>query len=1315
MKQMSVVKAALLSTICLATVHIADAVALKASSCNPPCSEHGLCIENRCFCRSPYGGPGCHDVINKALPQADDRGGAAAVPGPDASAAAAAEDSGDDLFGRGDGASDQETDAPADGPGSARSQEGPLLKVEAADLGSENGGSKNDPAFSEDSLSSDTDSPPATEQAQVQPMAVPPPSPALRASLAEIPAAPASSATSWWPAALGSLNGFWQKVRPDAEQPSSAPTGGDFSERPAAPARPRAHSILRGRQEDRRSTRSPTILASGDPMPRLSALSRGSYSITDACIPWLAELRSADLRNATHSEGSVSDMKSMRLLMFKARIGGGQGLKKQSFHSQMGRVHKGPAWSEANALFTRLDVSGDDMLSFEEYNAENLCGFRRSVLEVLGARQESFLQAFRLLDTDRNGELQEQEFIQTVSGPLLGLTESNAAHLFQLADWDGTPGVITRKEFQQVGALPRLRAEVMDKEPDRDVAFKQADKNADGILDADEFAQHAMDMGDFENGDAAAAAKAELDKNNDGAVSSDEYLNKCWFTTGGICGGLQMCAQWRGPVYCYKGSSAETFGACNCFPGFCAKNGMCVPEELHSKNDTALGPEAHAVLKKMQKVDISKIGSSTGSVNPAAAVGGVLVGIALVGQLKLALSAWPGLGVIVFGLSVCAFCSVTVTCFRAYSVPKTLNNTFQVVMMSLVFLAVTLSMTSLVRIFAPRSSKVVSVCWYAHDDADDYGLDLGEEKRVRAYNLFQLVVSYLCVIGLWFLPLTGADGNTKGILIMLYLFIVILDSSMLDLEVKQCSNRRLLWDLTLKSGDDIVRIDCLAAWWNFKPAGLHDEGDPDWAKGESIDVSGLGGKKKPQGPAQGNVSKFETYRKLSLQDGGVASSSQPPKASKWLGSNEEAIRASAINMNQVHFAAEYSGLGDEGMNYVYGRVVLCWEDTALELVIPQGPDSDGQGTSWIAVDPSSEDPAKTLAPKDDSGAYLWPWLRAQEGGEENQSIQRKMSLVAQAGGTGLIIGQRGIDHLSCKPFGEGPEAARHVWQGNYYGRHVRSLSSDPVAEVQKTPDDFMVDFVSDVSIDTVPMGCAVNTVVINSMDMQELRWAVEEREALLQEEKERPRAGGAPDDDLCRAKVPITAFECRRKKQNLAVASSSEGQSEVQKFALCKDKETVAFRHVFDHQRTIMALVSPKAESTFSFLEGIRVWVMSHPFTQARPYYAFFHLFLTALVLQVVLEMALMLYRSLLLNGQGRFAASVFLPTLMNGLNSSYYLDWWPTYILQKEKRYGLKKKDAPVVSQTVGALFTSLLLLEYFGVACALFGYYGIYKVVVE
>jgi hypothetical protein len=167
--------------------------------------------------------------------------------------------------------------------------------------------------------------------------------------------------------------------------------------------------------------------------------------------------------------------------------------------------------------------------------------------------------------------------------------------------------------------------------------------------------------------------------------------------------------------------------------------------------------------------------------------------------------------------------------------------------------------------------------------------------------------------------------------------------------------------------------------------------------------------------------------------------------------NEE-MRARLGKTNELIAFPPFAGLGDECIEYVKDQVVLVWEDTDLELVSPQGLDSDGT-TRWIEVDPEQSEGQN---PKDDSGMPVCPWVRTKASGKSSQTMQSKMSVVAQAGAAGLILGQRGIDHLTCQPFGESAEKPKVIWQGSYYGGPEK---------IQKTSDDFRHDFMLNVGED----------------------------------------------------------------------------------------------------------------------------------------------------------------------------------------------------------------------------------------------------------
>lgn len=612
-----------------------------------------------------------------------------------------------------------------------------------------------------------------------------------------------------------------------------------------------------------------------------------------------------------------------------------------------------------------------------------------------------------------------------------------------------------------------------------------------------------------------------------------------------------------------------------------------------------------------------------------------------------------------FTMSVSAFFIVTVTCFRAYSVPGSIDGPFQVFLMSLVFCAVSLSITSLVRVWSPASSKVLPVCWYAEDDVADYGLDLKEEMKVRSFNWWMTFVSASCVFGLWALPLTGASNtNNKFMLMMLYAFIIILDACMLEVEVNQCANRKMVWSLKMRSGKQQAVVDCLSAWWNHRPS----EGN-------------------------GNLIKFEGFRQIQEASGG---------GGRMVAEDEECL-SKPCEENELVYITAYAGYGEDLSTYVKDRVVLIWEDTEIELVVPYGINTEKGLTRWLRVDGWQGDKYVTdkeedLAPKAGSG-FLCPWVKANPAGS-GQSVQEKMLIAAQAGAKGLIVGQRGIDAFKSELFGDAPIEPGMLWPGQY---------SSTDGGTGLTMDDFKSDFTNGKyhsNGERITKGCAINTLLISNLDMQEIAWALEER------------AGDTEgmDEEMLKNACAVTALECRRKWQvNGNGGSGVCVQSNVTRFSLQNNMTHASFRHVFTNQRHILAEVSTKAHSELQFLIDVRTWITGLSLTKYW-WYPFWHLLLTGLALSVVLQLALMMYRELFVNDYGKLSGIVFAVTLLNGLNTSFYLDWWPTFLWRSGGRYDAKPAKGDAMKQ-VGGVCTLLVMVGYTGCSIGLFVYYGILK----
>lgn len=1269
------------------------AVTLKKSApCFPACVPgHGLCIEGRCFCRTPYGGPVCEQVVGNdddhvANPiNATGTSQAAGMANPVArSQAAVPAPSGNgnenlafDFLGSGD---DTEEEATPDAPVAEQSS----LQIESGDLSM--GGQIRI-----------TDLPPHGDRVPDQ---------VIKGNVA--PAPIQMPAVSQEGVASDRDTRGWHHPRSSVPPPAAAaqmpplPPVSWQVEQEGIPQQPKHHGdtgpVVQHRRHQEQEVTKLSVVPS-EPRLSLAVLADTSDKVSDeACIPWLAEFRALDIHEQTGGMGSIDNMKMGRLKAFQSRAKGLDTLKKDDFISSVSKWKPGPSYNEIETLFSKLDTTGDGVLTFDEYNAENLCGFRRLLLEALAVRLESFENGFRLLDENLDGEISEDEFLAMVSGVLLGLEERDAKIIFKSADiFDGSPGKLTRTEFQILGGLPRLRFEVAAKEPDLAVAFKQADTNGDDNLDSKEFDAHAKEMGSFTEEKAAIPAKEELDRNGDGKIEKSEYVNKCWTSTGGRCTGVGFCPQWRGPTTCVKSSLTGYAwgGYCTCAPGYCAKNGLCIPEELHSEKDSPLGPDAQTVLKKMQDVDEDKADSGPqADINPASAVAALLLGVAVLMQLKTAMANFPVIGVLVFSLAVVAFFSVTITCFRAYSSPKTISNDAQTWIILMVFSSVTLSITSLVRVWSPDCSKTLIVCFLATDDRE-YGLDTEEEGTVRSYNFFMTSLCVVCSLGLIILPMDGVKTTqTKFIMIMLYMFIVVLDSWMSSAEVRACAARRLLWDLELSTNSEKhhAKLTCAVAWWSL------------FDNDEQTKISFGSYREKPD--ARGGAGRL-----MSLRD--------EQKLAMEPAENE------LIHLDPLKLAKVY---------YVRGCVVCAWEDSDLELVVPNGEKKAEDGTTipnstdWVRVD-EVEDYQKY---KSESGEYLCPWVRI--GTVERakaQSVAHKMQVVTQAGAAGLIIGQRVIGQLHTKVFHLPKQfsVTKQVWKGDYKLKAVKDADGGMEAPENPTYEEEPNRFERNVKKGKnhlkrakngketlIEKGVAVNTVLINNLDMQELVWVLDERKAKRKADLECASGG---------ATYGIFAVSCNRKKDLIAKQTPSM-TSEVSKLEMEDEVETTddvvqkklssmkslmaaSFKHVYKNQRQILSDVSKEPEHTMAFLINIRGWITEQWYIKSKVY-PFIHLLLTVLGLNLVLEMSLQIYHSFNLNGKSQWAVMIFLLDLVNLSNTSYNLQWWPAHVWGPSGLEKLKNKPAQdQLFSHVGALLTVLVILQYSVGCVSLFVVHGI------
>jgi Ca2+-binding EF-hand superfamily protein len=989
--------------------------------------------------------------------------------------------------------------------------------------------------------------------------------------------------------------------------------------------------------------RKPMHMKTRRPVLELAELRGRSHEV---CVPWLAELRSWDLHQFTGGKGAVTDMKTTREQCFKARAGGSSRLSNYSFLGSLGKWYHGPSRDEAARLFAVLDTSGDGSLDYEEYNWENLCGFRGLLLTVLGAQKLPFTQGFHILDKNRDGELKEDEFMAESTGELLGLHASAARDIFKILDVNTSEGSITRSEFEHLGGLPRLRLQIEKKEPDVANAFQEADKNNDRNLQKAEFLAHAQVMGDFRNLKAASSVMRDLDKNHDGVLARSEYVNTCWKSTGAICNGLDaFCDQWRGPVFCGRDGALQMNRPCMCAPGYCAKNGACIPEELHASSDQPLGPEAGKVLAKMQTISVNSLQreylGGRSDVNPAETIVSLLFVLAILMQLKSAFTSFPALAVLSFAASIISFTLVATVFFRAYSVPYSMKNDAQLLVALLIYCSIAYCVTSLTRLWSPAAAKTPIICWFTNDDADEFGLDIAEERIVWMFNCLSQVVMAVCTLGLWEGPLDAQESSrTRFMLLLLYAFIVVLDSQLLVIELSNCAARKLKCELHLhqrtvgpRSSTIHTRLISLAAWWNDFCTDAELEGRDVLEKGQLP--------RKPSAFKRFNT--FEVFRTWP----------DPPK------------RQPRLKSMPTELCNELFSLNSTVAQSVYGKVVVIWEDANLEM---------------------------------ESVTSAVPRLKLIEDAEDmtSQTLQEKMWMVTQAGASGLVIGQRLAGALNAEKFGTSPQHPKpeFVWSGSY---KVKDGNAD---SLQKSAPDFEKDWMTmnflfgGTKASRTAMGCAVNTFLIGFTDMQELEWALSERSQDARSIDDIAKAKDGRDDALHPSQVICASFAQRRRAAGETGSGNSSPLAHFSLRAQARETDGKHFAKLLGLQRQLLSDVSPTAKGPLDFLSGVRSWVEQLPFVKHWSW-AYIHLLMTACALFFVLEMGMLMYRRMHVNKAGLWAYFfVLFVAVLNGCNISVRIDWWVF-------------KPALPQKVSVGAVLAGIIMIVYSSAVVGLFVYY--------
>jgi len=361
-------------------------------------------------------------------------------------------------------------------------------------------------------------------------------------------------------------------------------------------------------------------------------------------------------------------------------------------------------------------------------------------------------------------------------------------------------------------------------------------------------------------------------------------------------------------------------------------------------------------------------------------------------------------------------------------------------------------------------------------------------------------------------------------------------------------------------------------------------------------------------------------------------------------------------------------------------------------------------------------------------------------GNEQQTLQQKMLILTQAGASGLIIGQRGhgcldADNFKNRPLppdGDSQNAGNRktVWTGTYHLRRfdIREQEFDTKVEISETRDVFnRYDFVNNwlgaewkaffnpfgtQSNTYVEDGVAINTFLIDSMDMQELKWSLEKRhqdsgyDTHAQERQlsagrgdGASESGQATDDqpDIPHCKM-YASFSCRLTPVEHGEKRTSKQMRSFGGFILKgpKDEKDTndQFSRVVAHQHEILRNVVGEKHGASFFLYGIRNWVEELWFVKWHMY-QYFHLGVSALALVFVLNMSFVMVRRIHDNDFGVWADFLVIGIMvMNGQNISTPIHWFP-FKLKRMKELSL------------GTALTAIVLVGYHSLLMVIVCYY--------
>ena len=134
--------------------------------------------------------------------------------------------------------------------------------------------------------------------------------------------------------------------------------------------------------------------------------------------------------------------------------------------------------------------------------------------------EKDIKQAFDDFDKDRSGEIDFDEFKNSITGFLDGLSEKEAKTVFNYLDKDHN-GVIDYQEFQIL--LNMITAED-DNEGMVKLVFITMDADNDGKVTLEEFSHCSLFQKMLPKGVDLADIFEEMDKNNDGFVDFEEFI-----------------------------------------------------------------------------------------------------------------------------------------------------------------------------------------------------------------------------------------------------------------------------------------------------------------------------------------------------------------------------------------------------------------------------------------------------------------------------------------------------------------------------------------------------------------------------------------------------------------------------------------------------------------------------------------------------------------------------------------------------------------------------------------------------------------------